>query len=61
MLRVCDSNDIVVCMRTRKTGYSGAENPLFYDDNAMFLPGGPARTLEALIHGLVSQGESRVA
>lgn len=53
ILRVCDSRRIVICKRTKNPGYSGVENPLLFDGNAIFLPGDATSTLETLIEGLV--------
>jgi NAD(P) transhydrogenase subunit beta len=58
ILKAFESKNVVICKRTRKPGYSGVENPLFYDDRAIFLPGDAARTLETLIDGLHERKES---
>ena len=51
-LKVYNSKHIVICKRTRNPAYSGVENPLFYEDNAMFRPGDATSTLEKLTEEL---------
>ena len=58
ILKVYNSKHIIICKRTRNPGYSGVENPLFYEDNAIFLPGDATSTLETLIEELATEGES---
>ncbi len=58
ILKAFESRNVIICKRTRKPGYSGVENPLFYDDRAIFLPGDAAGTLETLIDGLHERKES---
>ncbi len=57
ILKVHNSKHVVICKRTRKPGYSGVENPLFYDDQVIFLPGDATSTVEALIKGVAGEGE----
>jgi len=57
ILRVYDAKHVVICKRTRNPGYSGVENPLFYDDSTIFLPGDAKGTLEALVEGLAGRGD----
>jgi len=58
ILKAFESKNVIICKRTRKPGYSGVENPLFYDDRAIFLPGDAAGTLETLIDGIHERKES---
>ncbi len=55
ILRVYEAKRVVVCKRTRNPGYSGVENPLFYDGDVIFLPGDATSTLETLLEGLAAQ------
>ncbi len=59
VLRVYEAKQVVICKRTRKPGYSGVENPLFYDDEVLFLPGDATEMLERLLEGVTGQAETR--
>ncbi len=59
VLKVYEARQVVICKRTRKPGYSGVENPLFYDDEVLFLPGDATEMLERLLEGVAGQGEAK--
>jgi NAD(P) transhydrogenase subunit beta len=52
ILRVYEAKRVVICKRTRNPGYSGVENPLFYDGDVIFLAGDATSTLQTLLQGL---------
>ncbi len=57
VLKVYEAKQVVICKRTRSPGYSGVENPLFYDDEVLFLPGDATQMLEMLLEGVAGQKE----
>jgi len=58
ILNVYNAKHIVICKRTKNPGYSGVENPLFWDDRAIFLPGDATSTLETLIEAFAVERDS---
>lgn len=58
VLKVYEAKQVVICKRTKSPGYSGVENPLFYDENAIFFPGDATSTLERLVDAVSGEEES---
>jgi len=52
ILRVHEAKKIIVCNLDERPGYSGVENPLYRQGNAIILLGQASESLESLIKGL---------
>jgi len=49
ILKVYEAKTILICKRTKSPGFSGVENPLFEQENAIFPAGDAKETVERLI------------
>ncbi|MCO4763544.1 MAG: NAD(P)(+) transhydrogenase (Re/Si-specific) subunit beta [Myxococcales bacterium] len=52
VLKVWDSKQVVICKRSRASGYAGVDNPLFYNDNSAMLFGDARASMDGLLQEL---------
>merc|ERR1719453_2288631 len=58
-IEVWKSETVVVMKRSMATGYSGVDNPLFYNDNTRMLFGDAKQTIDSL-HALIEESQDRI-
>lgn len=58
VLRPWNSDQVVICKRSRRAGYAGVDNPLFYKDNTAMLFGDAKDMMEKITTSLRTQADS---
>jgi NAD(P) transhydrogenase subunit beta len=61
VLQVWKSKTTIVLKRSMAAGYAGVDNPLFVKDNTRMLFGDAKKSLDAVLHSLAADSESRSA
>ncbi len=58
VLRPWLSDQVVICKRSRRAGYAGVDNPLFYNENTAMLFGDAKEMMEKIATSLRNQADS---